>query len=937
MPPRQSEKLLDPNLFSYISASWLNPLLNLSKNEKLDLKDLPRLHERDTSVTISKKFDKFWDQLKKSQQDASLKKPSMHFVLFSAIGSSFAGNVIATMLGKRNLLINDGYVLAAVLKSLLSCGIYRKSLNLSLESRAKYSEGTIMNFINQDIQAIIMSVDVLGTTVVLPPQVVFTLYMLYILLGKSAAISLVIVGFVAIITLVISPKIGKTYSGWIQGGDKRLSILREMLYSINVIKYETMEEYFKSKIKLVRDNQVDCLRKAYVYWSTLEVSVTSSVLIMTAATFAVYSLLGNAMDSAVIFPAILYFSKLEAPLEMMSWVVSSNIAGIQSLCRISDYMIAEEVVSKESSLSDGSITAHKASFSFAKTEKDVQMNETTPLRMNPSMTDTIQEKFKLKDIQLDIKPGTTVGVVGAVGAGKSTLLSSIIGEVNLERGRLNVNGTIAYCNQQPWIMTGSLEKNILFNAARDDERLNRVVNMCDLQQDLSSFANGLNTEIGENGVNLSGGQKARVALARAIYSDADIYLLDDPLAALDAHVGKRVFKNAIKGLLGDKTVVLVTHQLQYLNQLDQIIVMENGEIVESGTYSELLKKDGKFSQMIDMQHDDEDEVNHQEEIKTPAGSGGLESEKFTELEEQEEGKVALKVYVDFFKYVGGIGYPAAFIFLIVGTFAISILTPLLLTEWTSSNSMQQLPPYMIFSGIDVLFAALFQIVCLFMALKASCNIHDAALIGLLQAPLYFFHQNPIGRILNRLSSDVQNLDRYTGYQILYFTRTLIAILSNFVLIAISNYYIVGLFLIIGVFTYHWFLLYRPGNLDLQRMYSVSLSPLDAHISETLAGIQVIKAYKQESKFIDIQMELVDKMLAILYTKQSLMVWFKFRVNMMTTLLTLCIVSFGFQTQNHTTEQVSIFALALTRTSSLAEIALLFLMNCGYFEASVRFY
>ncbi|KAJ3269825.1 Multidrug resistance-associated protein 1 [Terramyces sp. JEL0728] len=980
----EEQTIIDPNWYQFISASWVNPLMRLSKKGQLTEKDLYKLKEKDRAYKISKKLDWFWDRMSKHNQDPSVKKPSMFQALFFAVYSPFigsmSGNMICTTLslvepiflqqtilyleGRRDLIINDGRILGLILvsiqllisiinsfevltarkyrlitKSIFTSGIYQKSLRLSLGSRASYSEGKILNMINQDIDVIIMGLLAFECSFVVPGQIVFTMFMLYMLLGNSSLVAFGIVGFIGIITAVISPLIGKTYSAWIEAGDRRLAIVREMLYAIKVVKYETLEGFFKKKIGVVRNEQVKNLKWEFVYWSILEVLVISSVVIMIAVTFSVYSLLGNEMNASVIFPAILYFTKLQKPLDMISWMVSSMITGYKSMGRISEFMLAEETTLQESIKGDGSISMEKANFSWGKPDQELEFtNESTPLLSNSNGASA----FKLQDVKLNIKPGTTVGVVGAVGSGKSTLLSSIIGEVRLESGLFSVNGTVAYCTQQPWILTGSIEKNILFNANKDGELLQKVVSVCGLAQDLNSLTNGLETEIGENGVNLSGGQKARVALARSIYSNADIYLLDDPLAALDAHVGKHVFKNAIQGALKDKTVLLVTHQLQYLNQLDHILVVDNGQIVESGTYTELIDKNGKFSQMIQNHTIEDPEHDHHEEEAVEVAQSKVDRvETFIEEEEQNKGNVKAQVYIDFFKAIGGQRYPTVFFMLIFGITVVQTITPLLLTAWTSSendrDSMNYLIQYSGISGVSIVFSALIQIVCLFMCIRASCNIHDTALSALLRAPLSFFDQNPIGRILNRFSSDVEKLDRNIGYQLLMFTLNLIAIVCNIILIAISNYFVLGLFVLIGLFIYQWFILYRPSNLDLQRILSVSNSPLDAHISETLAGIAVVRAYKQETKFIDNQMNLLDKVMAITYTKQTLMVWFKFRVNMMATCVTLFVVAYAVQAENLNSAYVSIIALALTRTSSLGSMILEFMREFGYLEATVSFH
>lgn len=209
----------------------------------------------------------------------------------------------------------------------------------------------------------------------------------------------------------------------------------------------------------------------------------------------------------------------------------------------------------------------------------------------------------MKDINVSLKVKTLTAVVGTVGAGKSSLLSALLGEMVKKTGKVNTYGTIAYVPQQAWIQNATLMDNILFGNSFDKERYEKIINACALKSDFDILPGGDQTEIGEKGINLSGGQKQRVSLARAIYADADIYLLDDPLSAVDSHVGKHIFEQVIgpKGLLKNKTKLLVTHAVTYLPQTDQIVVLKDGLVSENGTYQELLNRKGDFADFL-LQH-----------------------------------------------------------------------------------------------------------------------------------------------------------------------------------------------------------------------------------------------------------------------------------------------------------------------------------------------
>ena len=194
------------------------------------------------------------------------------------------------------------------------------------------------------------------------------------------------------------------------------------------------------------------------------------------------------------------------------------------------------------------------------------------------------DRPSLKDISLEVTNGQLVGITGPVGSGKTSLLMAIVGELPISSGRSSCYGTIAYLSQVPWVFSGTLRENILFGKDFDKKKYDTIILVCDLKTDLDCFPKGDLTEVGQRGVILSGGQRARVSLARGIYSDADIYLLDDPLSAVDATVGKHLFNRCIKGFLADRIRILVSHQLQFLKQTDYVIVLENGTIAQEFKY-----------------------------------------------------------------------------------------------------------------------------------------------------------------------------------------------------------------------------------------------------------------------------------------------------------------------------------------------------------------
>ena len=239
----------------------------------------------------------------------------------------------------------------------------------------------------------------------------------------------------------------------------------------------------------------------------------------------------------------------------------------------------------------GLITSHKTSI----TEPFVSIFEASCSWNQDSLTDT----YTLRNVTLNVCKGEILAITGHVGSGKSSLLTAVLGELPVREGTISYFGKVSYVPQIPWIFSGTIRENISFGLPFNEEKFQQIVNICGLTKDLAAFLNGDLTEIGQRGATLSGGQKARVGLARAVYSDADIYLLDDPLSAVDAKVGRNLFKSCVLKYLSGHIRLLVTHQLQYLKDLDRIAVMKNGTIAHQGGYSE-LEDQGVFSGMLDV-------------------------------------------------------------------------------------------------------------------------------------------------------------------------------------------------------------------------------------------------------------------------------------------------------------------------------------------------
>ena len=320
--------------------------------------------------------------------------------------------------------------------------------------------------------------------------------------------------------------------------------------------------------------------------------------------------------------------------------------------------------------------------------------ETVPLSRIDSTPDS-NHLQRLKDISFQIKRSEFIVVVGEIGAGKSSLLAALVGEMRRTEGIVKLGGTVGFCPQTAWIQNATVRNNILFGKEFDQEKYDRVIRDCALEADLEMLPNGDVTEIGERGITVSGGQKARINIARAAYNDADIVLLDDPLSAVDAHVGRQLLDDCICGLMAGKTRILVTHQLHVLPRADRIFCMHQGKIVEQGTYDELISHGGDFSRLVEEYGGKEEKKGEKDETEEDPIEESIEDVKekkpkqkenvLMQVEERATGSVKWSVYAEYARAGGGIWVIPVIIIIVLCCNGVNISTSLWLSYWTSNK------------------------------------------------------------------------------------------------------------------------------------------------------------------------------------------------------------------------------------------------------------
>ena len=456
------------------------------------------------------------------------------------------------------------------------------------------------------------------------------------------------------------------------------------------------------------------------------------------------------------------------------------------------------------------------------------------------------------------------------------MLLYVPGEMYEMNGSISRQGSLAYVAQQAWIQNLTLRENILFGQKFRQVKYDNVIQACALKADLKVLMKGDATEIGENGINLSGGQKQRVSLARAVYSEADLFLLDDPLAAVDVHVGKHIFENVIgnndKSILKGKTRVWVTNHISYLTQVDHVIVMENGKIVAQGSYAQLLEQKA-LSHIQETVSEEVKEELVREAVNANEISENIENTpekpveisdedgKLIQVEASETGRVKLKVYLSYFKSLGYV-YTFIFVSMIALQEALHLAGNIWLADWSDSNQQDPQETEEINSvsyylwgyaiiGISEMTIKLTNDLTYFVkCARASKVIHKNLLNNVMRSPMKFFDTNPSGRIMNRFASDLDTIDQMIPPEIMDFTWCFIECIVVILLICVTTPYFI--FVVIPLLVAYFYIqrLYINGARQLKRLYSISKSPIFSHFTETTNGAQTIRAYKHQERFID---------------------------------------------------------------------------------------
>ncbi|GAA5952191.1 hypothetical protein JCM8115_003528 [Rhodotorula mucilaginosa] len=867
-----------------------------------------------------------------------------------------------------------------LIRATLIAALYRKAMKLSGKARTIVTNGRLVNHIGTDCSRIDFCAGFFHMSWTAPITLIIIMIILIVQIGASCLTGLAFLLIMIPPQSWVMKKMFGFRRKAMVWTDKRARLIGELLSGMRVLKFFAWEIPYLGKLNEFRSAELQQIRKLLIARAGTTGVAMSLPTLATVIAFVTYANTGHTINAASIFTSLTLFQLVRMPLMMLPMSLSTITDAKNALNRLTEVLLAEERETAyevnpeakyavevenadfqwESSPPDTAPKSKKDAAKLAakvkaeaktakKARKQRERSSKAELKLAennapldpetaensgdatadvpdagavseaaPAVTPAEPEKelMQLRGVNLHIPHGQLCAVVGSVGSGKSSLLNALVGEMKRTSGRVAFGGSIAYAAQQAWMQSCSLKANVLFGRPYEEARYRQVIHDACLEPDLEMLPHGDETEIGEKGVTLSGGQKQRVNIARALYSDADVVLLDDPLSAVDAHVGKWLFDNAICGSLAGKTRILVTHALHFLPRVDYIVCLENGRISQEGTYSELVAdKEGAFSKLMEEfggelnETKAEEDAEKEEEAIEAAGkepkkdedAGKAKPKGLMQEEERAVGSVSGEVYRKIFSLAHGYWtFPFLLLSLaaqqgaqVVGSYAL---------VWWQEDAFNQ--PMGFYEGIyamlgvlQAVFSFLMGVATTLIGYNVSKSLHHAATNGILHAPMSFFDTTPLGRIQNRFSKDIDTIDNTLPDSFRMAVSTAGSVVGAIVLIAIVQQWfllVVACILVLYAFAARF---YRQSARELKRLDNLLRSSLYAHFSETLSGMATVRAYGETEKFLRTNESLIDLEDRAYYLTVVNQRWLGLRLDFFGSCLTFAVAMFSVGTRN----------------------------------------
>uniref|UniRef100_A0A8C4Z699 ATP-binding cassette, sub-family C (CFTR/MRP), member 10 n=1 Tax=Gadus morhua TaxID=8049 RepID=A0A8C4Z699_GADMO len=770
----------------------------------------------------------------------------------------FSSSLLSAFL--RNLYGFHVSKVALSARAAVVTAIYGKALRVGRVGLARFSLGEVVNLMSTDTDRVVNFCNSFHELWSLPVQFSIALYLLHLQVGIAFLGGLGVALLLVPLNKLLASRILDNNKHMLRYKDSRVKLVTELLFGVRVIKFYTWEPHFAHKISDCRQRELSHLKTIKYLDAVCVYTWAALPVVVSILTFLTYVLLGHQLTATKVFTTLALVGMLILPLNCFPWVLNGVLEAYVSLERIQRFL-----------------------------------------------------QLPNQDLQCcGVLQGSLVVVVGRVGCGKSSLLAAITGELTRLSGAVHVvgrEGGFGLATQEPWIQHATVRDNILFGRKYDYVFYQAVVEACALSEDLNVLPQGDRTEVGENGVTLSGGQKARLALARAVYMEKDIYLLDDPLAAVDAQVAQHLMQKCIMGILRGKTRILCTHRIEFVERADLVVLMDNGTIVKTGTPSEILPLvEGVSSLEV------EEKLVMVEEDEDRSGE-----------EHKEAGGLAWAVYRAYWRAVGGALAATILLSLLLmqasknvsdwwlshwiselrnngsawsnGSYTEAYTSPHLLLfspggltaplcsptaspfSNISSDVKFYLTVYASIASANTLFTAARAFLFAYGAIRAATVVHDRLLGRVLQATMGFFDATPTGRVLNRFSSDVSGVDDGLPFVLNILLANVFSLAGTLAVMAWSLPWVLAALLPLALLYHRTQRFYRHSSRELKRLSSVTLSPLYSHFSETLSGLATIRASHASARFEEESKRRLDNNQRCLFLSNAAMQWLDIRLQL----------------------------------------------------------
>ncbi|KAJ0970835.1 hypothetical protein J5N97_018794 [Dioscorea zingiberensis] len=926
-----------------VTFSWMNPLFSIGIKKPLEQDEVPDVDIKDSAEPVSYSFGECMNTAKERYGSSSLsiyhaiflfirKKAAINagFAVVAAccsyVGPSLIDDFVKFLSAKEEHGITRGYFLALAflgakivetvfqrqwifgsrqlglrLRAALISHIYKKGLCLSNQSRQKHTSGEIINYMSVDIHRISELMWYLNTVWMLPIQISLAIYVLHKNLGFGALAGLAATFLIMACNIPITRTQKRFQSKIMESKDERMKATSEVLKNMKILKLQAWDTQYLHKLEDLRKIEYGWL------WNSLRLQAISGFIFwgapafISVATFGVCILVGIPLTAGRVLSALATFRMLQDPIFNLPDLLSALAQGKVSADRIASYLQEEEMKLDAVEVVPKSDTEFTVEIDCGKFSWDPESKHPT-----------------LDGIQLSVRRGMKVAICGTVGSGKSSLLSSILGEIPKLNGTVRISGSKAYVPQTPWILTGNVRDNILFGNPYEFDKYERTIQACALTKDFELFANGDLTEIGERGINMSGGQKQRIQIARSVYQDADIYLLDDPFSAVDAHTGTQLFKDCLMGLLKEKTILYVTHQVEFLPAADLILVMQNGRIAQAGKFDELLQQNIGFevlvgahsqalesilnaensSRMVQIDDRSNDELDGENSATQLQIVEKQESEqnlcqdiadrgRLMQDEEREKGSIGKAVYWTYLTAVRG-GALVPFIVTAQSLFQILQVASNYWMAWaTPTETTGQIVGisfvflvYILLSVGSSLCVLVREMLVAITGLLTSQKFFTDMLHCILRAPMSFFDSTPTGRVLNRVSTDQSVVDLEIAGKLGWCAFSVIQILGTVTVMSQVAWPVFLIFIPVTAICIWYQKYYIPTTRELARLFGILRAPILHHFAESLTGAATIRAFGQQERFTHTNLGLIDQHSRPWFHNASAIEWLSFRLNML---------------------------------------------------------